>query len=89
MDLQNKLAILAGAAGFAGPSAERLAASALAAQAELPHGVSEALADSIVQALMAAHRVNRDSMEALMRGMAILLANRALSPSATTGGRSC
>ena len=42
----------------------------------LPRGVSEALADPLVQALMAADGVDRSSVEALMRGMAERLARR-------------
>jgi hypothetical protein len=42
----------------------------------LPRGVSKALADPLVQALMAADGVDRSSLEALMRRMAERLARR-------------
>jgi hypothetical protein len=42
----------------------------------LPRGVSKALADPLVQALMAADGVDRSSVEALMRRMAERLARR-------------
>jgi hypothetical protein len=42
--------------------------------AELPRGVSEALADPIVQALMAADRVDAKGVEELVRRMAARLA---------------
>jgi hypothetical protein len=50
--------------------AEDLAASMLAG---LPRGVAEALADPIVQALMAADRVDPRGLAALMRVMAVRL----------------
>jgi hypothetical protein len=46
--------------------------------AQLPRFVSEALADPIVQALMAADGVDRLSVEALMRRMAARLAKHEL-----------
>lgn len=42
----------------------------------LPRGVSKALADPLVQAVMAADGVDRSSVEALMRRMAERLARR-------------
>jgi hypothetical protein len=42
----------------------------------VPRGVSKALADPLVQAVMAADGVDRSSVEALMRRMAERLARR-------------
>jgi hypothetical protein len=47
---------------------------AVSVEAALPRGVSEALADPIVQALMAADRVDPKNVEALVRCMAARLA---------------
>lgn len=49
--------------------------SADAIDAGLPRGVSEALADPIVQALMTADRVDPKGVEELVRRMAVLLAS--------------
>ena len=56
--------------------AEDLAASMLAG---LPRGVAEALADPIVQALMAADRVDPRGLAALMRVLAARLSDDARS----------
>jgi hypothetical protein len=58
------------------PEAEDLAASM---PAGLPRGVAEALADPIVQALMAADHVDPRGLAALMRVMAAQLSDNARS----------
>jgi hypothetical protein len=50
--------------GLTDPSAEELGRSPIA---ELPSAISEALNDTIVQALMAADGISRESIEELMR----------------------
>ena len=49
------------------------ASERLSVEAELPRGVSEALADPIVQALMAADRVDPKGVEELVRRIAASL----------------
>jgi hypothetical protein len=71
MDVHNSELGIYGCAASLDHAAEGFAVSG---DAGLPRGVSEALADPIVQALMAADRVDPKSVEALVRCMAARLA---------------
>jgi len=60
------------------PSTQELSRSMVA---ELPRGVSEALSDPIVQALMAADGIDRDLVEGLMHRVIARRARRVRCPS--------
>ena len=72
MDFHNSEPSIHGCEASRDHAAERLAACV---EAGLPRGVCEALADPIVQALMAADRVDPKGVETLVRRMAAQLAS--------------
>jgi hypothetical protein len=55
-------------------------------KAGLPLGAAEALADPIVQALMAADRVDSNGLETLLRRVAVRLARQEPATCAARGG---
>jgi hypothetical protein len=73
MDFQNSEAGIGGCEASLDYSGAWVAEAGLAG---LPRGVSEVLADPIVQALMAADRVDRKGFEELLRRIAAQLAIR-------------
>jgi hypothetical protein len=68
---------------YGGVSPSRPRCGSRFADARPRMGLSEALADPIVQALMAADGTDRDGVEAMMRGLAARLASR--NPAALRG----